>query len=221
MAGAVSPRDQVTPAEWERALRVAQIPSDVMYAIGLQESGTTLHGQRGFAPWPWVLNVNEKGRFFRTREEAAEALAAEVERGNRRVAVGMLQIHLRWNGYRVSDPLTLLEPSVNLRVAAEVLAECGERFPDTFGKLACYYSGDLDEEGRWYARQVLARAGRDSREPVQQARRAPRPTAVSRPSYMVAALTPNRSAEDAAFLRSLARQPVSDRQVMVLLEGTP
>ncbi len=221
LAGAVTARDQVMPAEWERALRVAQIPSEVMYAIGLQESGTTLGGQRGYAPWPWVLNVNEKGRFFRTREEAADALAAEIERGNRRVAVGMLQIHLRWNGHRVSDPLTLLDPSVNLRVAADVLAECGQRFADTFGKLACYYSGDADEEGRWYARQVLARAGHRGGNEVQQAQRVPRQAADPRPRYMVAAIAPTRSAEDVAFLSSLAREPVGDRQVVLLEEGTP
>jgi hypothetical protein len=213
--------DQVSRAEWQRALQVAQVPAEVMYAIGLQESGTTLGGQRGFAPWAWVLNVNNEGRFFRTRAEASEALAAEVERGNRRVAVGMLQIHLRWNGHRVQDPLTLLDPSVNLRVAADVLAECGQRFPDTFGKLACYYSGDVDQEGRWYARQVLAKAGHRASAAAPSVRRAARAEAGSTPRYMVAAVAPRRTAEDEAFLRSLARDTGTDRQVMLLDEATP
>jgi hypothetical protein len=221
LVGAATERSQVSPVEWERALRVAQVPAEVMYAMGLQESGTTLAGQRGFAPWAWVLNVNNQGRFFRTREEASAALAAEVERGNRRVAVGMLQIHLRWNGHRVSDPLTLLDPSVNLRVAADVLAECGQRFPDTFGKLACYYSGDVDEEGRWYARQVLAKAGHRSNGAVQKARRTTHPAVHATPRYMVAAVTPRRTAEDEAFLRSLARDTGTDRQVVLLQEATP
>jgi len=220
-AGAATERSQVSQVEWDRALRVAQVPAEVMYAIGLQESGTTLKGQRSFAPWAWVLNVNNEGRFFRTREEASAALEAELGRGNRRVAVGMLQIHLRWNGHRVRDPLTLLDPSVNLRVAADVLAECGQRFPDVFGKLACYYSGDVDQEGRWYARQVLAKAGHRSTGAVQKARATTHPAVHAPPRYMVAAVPPRRTAEDEAFLRSLARDSGNDRQVVLMQEATP
>ena len=221
LAGAVTERDQVSPAEWDRALQVAQVPSEVLYAIGLQESGTTLGGKRGFSPWPWVLNVNEKGRYFRTREEAAAALAEEVAKGNRRVAVGMLQIHLRWNAFRVSDPLTLLDPSVNLRVAAEVLQECGKRFQDVFGKLACYYSGDIDEEGRWYARQVLRRAGQPAPAYAAAPARGSRPAVTTPPAYMVAALAPTRTEEDAAFLRAFARDADTERRVVLLGEDTP
>ena len=221
VAGAATERSQVSQVEWERALRVAQVPAEVMYAIGLQESGTTLKGQRSFAPWAWVLNVNNEGRFFRTREEASAALEAEIERGNRRVAVGMLQIHLRWNGHRVRDPLTLLDPSVNLRVAADVLAECGQRFPDVFGKLACYYSGDVDQEGRWYARQVLAKAGHRPSGEVKQARRTERKPAWTPQRHMIAAVAPRRTAEDEAFLRSLARDARIDREVVLIEEARP
>jgi len=221
LAGAVTAQDQVTPAEWARALQVANVPSEVLYAIGLQESGTTLGGARGFAPWPWVLNVNDQGRYFRTREQAEAALAQEVARGNRRVAVGMLQVHLRWNGARVSDPLTLLDPSVNLRVAADVLADCGRRFADTFGKLACYYSGAVDAAGRGYASKVLARAGLPTGPSVPVAARPRRRTATTAAPYMVAALVPTRSAEDVAFLRAFASDTVSDRRVVLFAERWP
>jgi hypothetical protein len=167
------------------------------------------------------LNVNNEGRFFRTREEASAALEAEIARGNRRVAVGMLQIHLRWNGHRVRDPLTLLDPSVNLRVAADVLAECGQRFPDVFGKLACYYSGEVDQEGRWYARQVLAKAGHRPSGEIKQARRPERKAAWSPQRHMIAAVAPRRTAEDEAFLRSLARDAGIDREVVLIEEARP
>jgi hypothetical protein len=221
-AGAVSEHDQVSREEWERALKVADVPAEILYAIGLQESGTTLGGQRGFAPWPWVLNVNYRGRYFRTRDEARDALALEVKRGNQNVAVGMLQIYLRYNGHRVSDPLTLLDPSVNLQVAAEVLADCGQVYPDTFGKLACYYSGDMDAAGRWYARQVFSRAGLQL--PSSTVRLAatatPKrpPQRKKVPTYFVAALAPTRNAEDVAFLRVFGR--AANREVRVIsVEG--
>lgn len=221
-AWAVSEGDQVSREEWDRALQVAGVPAEIMYAIGLQESGTTLGGKRGFAPWPWVLNVNYQGRYFTTQEQARAALADEVQRGNKNVAVGMLQIYLRYNGHRVSDPLTLLDPSVNLRVAAEVLADCGQLYPDTFGKLACYYSGDMDAAGQWYARQVFGRAGLPPPANPQRLAALTTPKATTRkhkvPKYFVAAVTPTRTAEDVAFLRVLGRG--IDREARVIsIEG--
>jgi hypothetical protein len=224
-ASAVSAGDQVSREEWDRALQVADVPAEIMYAIGLQESGTTLGGKRGFAPWPWVLNVNYEGRYFRTHEDARAALAREIQRGNQNVAVGMLQIYLRFNGHRVSDPLTLLDPSVNLKVAAEVLADCGQAYPDTFGKLACYYSGDMDAAGRWYARQVFSRAGlQPPQTTVRVAARAtpkPAPKRKKVPTYFVAALAPTRNEEDVAFLKVFGRSAERDERVISVEGVTP
>lgn len=216
---AMTTRDQVTLKEWTAALEEADVPSEIMYAIGLQESGTTLGGQRNYAPWPWVLNVNNEGHYFKSKEEAQAALAREVERGNRNVAVGMLQIHLRYNGFRVEDPLSLLEPSVNLRIAAEVLRECGKTYPDTFSKVACYYSGDVDAAGHGYAAQVFRRAG--LRGTVVTTVRRDASTWRRPPSLWAAASAPLVSADDIAFLKSLRRTTDPEPRVIVLDGLTP
>jgi hypothetical protein len=216
---AMTTRDQVTLKEWTAALEEADVPSEIMYAIGLQESGTTLGGQRNYAPWPWVLNVNNEGHYFKSKEEAQAALAREVERGNRNVAVGMLQIHLRYNGFRVEDPLSLLEPSVNLRIAAEVLRECGKTYPDTFSKVACYYSGDVDAAGHGYAVQVFRRAGLRGTAVTTVRRDAS--TWRRPPSLWAAASAPLVSADDIAFLKSLHRTTDPEPRVIVLDGLTP
>lgn len=216
---AMTTRDQVTLKEWTAALEEADVPSEIMYAIGLQESGTTLGGQRNYAPWPWVLNVNNEGHYFKSKEEAQAALAREVERGNRNVAVGMLQIHLRYNGFRVEDPLSLLEPSVNLRIAAEVLRECGKTYPDTFSKVACYYSGDVDAAGHGYAAQVFRRAGLRGTAVTTVRRDAS--TWRRPPSLWAAASAPLVSDDDIAFLKSLRRTTDPEPRVIVLDGLTP
>lgn len=218
-ASAMTTRDQVTLKEWNAALEEADVPSEIMYAIGLQESGTTLGGQRNYAPWPWVLNVNNEGRYFKSKEEARAALAREVERGNRNVAVGMLQIHLRYNGFRVEDPLSLLEPSVNLRVAAAVLRECGKAYPDTFRKVACYYSGDVDAAGHGYATQVFRRAGLQGTAATTARRNAA--TRRRPPSFWAAASKPLVSVDDIAFLKSLRRTTDPEPRVILLDGLTP
>lgn len=151
---------EITKQDWLAAVARAQVPSEVLFGLSLQESGTTMSGRREYAPWPWTLNVSEEGRYFDSQDEALSVLERELKAGNRRIAVGMFQIHVRYNGHRVADVRTLLDPLVNLRVAAEVLADCAATYEKLEDRLSCYYSGDVDEAGEDYARNVLARAAR-------------------------------------------------------------
>ena len=166
-ANVASAQDTVSPQSWMDALEVSGIPSDILFAMSLRESGTTFKKKRDFAPWPWVLNVGyvetevidgeevsslkHKAHYFKSREEAAKALAIQVAAGNEHVAVGMYQIYLKYNGHRVDNVLDLLDPTVNLRIAAEVLRDCGKRHKTVDDRLSCYYSGDVDEAGVGYA----------------------------------------------------------------------
>ena len=177
-ANVVSAQDMVSPQSWKDALEISGIPSDILFAMSLRESGTTFKDKRDFAPWPWVLNVGyldtelidgdevtslkHKAHYFKSREEAAIVLAAQVAAGNEHVAVGMYQIYLKYNGYRVDNVLDLLDPTVNLKIAAEVLHDCGKRHKTVGDRLSCYYSGDVDEAGVGYAdgvRQLAKKYG--------------------------------------------------------------
>jgi hypothetical protein len=90
---------QSAMAEIPRAYRIIAdqygIPADVFFAIALQESGKS--GQDKFLPWPWTLNIDKKGHYFETREEAEIALLTAMDKAARegkvgRVAVGIGQI---------------------------------------------------------------------------------------------------------------------------------
>jgi hypothetical protein len=151
---------EISTDAWLDAVKVAGVPSEVLFAVSLQESGTTFGGKRKYRPWPWVLNISNAGAFYATREEAEKALNEELSKGNRNVAVGLFQIHLRFNGHRVADPRSLLDPTTNLRIAAEVMKDCGTTYPSLPDQIACYYSGDPDEAGQWYAGRVLKLADR-------------------------------------------------------------
>jgi len=140
---------------WFEAMRIAQVDSEVLYGIALMESGTSFNGMRSFGPWPWVMNINEKPKFYSSREAARESLSKEVAEGNKQIAVGMWQIHLRYNSHYVDDPLDLVDPVTNLYVAAMVLRECGSRYGTLRDILSCYHSGDVDRAGIDYAERVI------------------------------------------------------------------
>lgn len=151
---------EIREENWREAMRIGRVNSEILYAISLQESGTSFNGMRKYGPWPWTMNVNEKARYYSSREAARDALAQEVANGNQRIAVGMWQIYLRYNGHLVEDPLDLLDPVTNLFAAAKVLRECGDAYGKTREVLSCYYSGDVDKAGLDYAERVLTLAER-------------------------------------------------------------
>lgn len=146
---------EIQESHWLEAMRISRVDSELLYAISLQESGTSFNGMRQYGPWPWTMNIKEEGRYYSSREAARRALAHEVEAGNRSIAVGMWQIYLYYNGHFVEDPLDLLDPVTNLMVAAKVLRKCGDKYETTRHVLSCYHSGDLDDEGLAYADRVL------------------------------------------------------------------
>lgn len=149
---------EIQESHWLEAMRIGRVNSEVLYAISLQESGTSFNGMRKYGPWPWTMNINEEARYYSSREAARKALKEELKAGNERVAVGMWQIYLRYNAHYVEDPLDLIDPVTNLFVAAKVLRGCGDIYDTTREVLSCYYSGNVDEAGLAYADRVLALA---------------------------------------------------------------
>ena len=159
---------EIREEHWFEAMEIGGVDSQILYAIALRESGTSFNGMRAYGPWPWVMNITEVGcdsdecherpHFYSSREAARHVLAAEIEKGNRQIAVGMWQIHLRYNSHYVESPLDLIDPVTNLYVAAMVLRDCGRIYNATYEVLSCYYSGDVDEAGLGYAESVLSLA---------------------------------------------------------------
>lgn len=112
----------VPPPAYQLAARDADIPSAVLYAVALQESGVTLRGRR--VPWPWTLNVAGQARRFQTREAAcADLRRALREVPDTRIDVGLGQINVGYQTHRYNHPCELLDPYRNLAIAATILRE--------------------------------------------------------------------------------------------------
>lgn len=117
-------------AEIPRAYRVIAdlygVPADVFFSIALQESGKS--GKDKFLPWPWTLNINNKGYYFETREQAEIALLRAMENAQQqgkvgRVAVGLGQIYMPSHVNQFNSPIQALDPTHNLHYAARLLTE--------------------------------------------------------------------------------------------------
>jgi len=112
----------IPPPAYQLAARDAGIPSAVLYAVALQESGVTLRGRR--VPWPWSLNVAGQARRFQTREAACADLRRALREVPRtRIDVGLGQINVGYQAGRFDHPCELLDPYRNLAIAAAILRE--------------------------------------------------------------------------------------------------
>lgn len=113
---------EIPPPAYQLAAHDAGIPSAVLYAVALQESGIELRGRR--TPWPWTLNVAGQARRFQTREAACANLRRALrEVPATRIDVGLGQINAGYQAHRFDHPCELLDPYRNLALAATILRE--------------------------------------------------------------------------------------------------
>ncbi|WP_442867319.1 transglycosylase SLT domain-containing protein [Acidovorax sp. GBBC 1281] len=121
-ASAAAQAQEMPPPAYQIAARRADIPSAVLYAVALQESGWQRGGR--VVPWPWTLNVAGDARRFHNRGDACAGLQRALrEVPSTRVDAGLGQINLGYQKHRYDRPCDLLDPYRNLAIAAEILRE--------------------------------------------------------------------------------------------------
>jgi soluble lytic murein transglycosylase-like protein len=113
---------------WEVAGREYGVPSELLYAIAIQESKVSADG--GVIAWPWRLRVDNKAYKFESLDETVIALESFIASGisSWKIDVGIMQTNLYWTyerrGYdKLYDLRELIEPRVNIGIGAAVLKE--------------------------------------------------------------------------------------------------
>ena len=113
---------EVPPPAYQLAAQQAGVPSPVLYAVALQESGARLRGR--LIPWPWTLNVAGRAERYATRAEACAGIRRALARTPaNRIDAGLGQVNLGYHAHRYAHPCELLDPYRNLAIAAEILRE--------------------------------------------------------------------------------------------------
>jgi len=118
----IASAQEVPPPAYQLAAQRAGIPSPVLFAVALQESGARLHGR--LIPWPWTLNVAGQAKRYATRVEACAGLRRALARTPAsRIDAGLGQVNLGYHAHRYEHPCDLLDPYRNLAIAADILLE--------------------------------------------------------------------------------------------------
>ena len=103
------------------AARASGVPISVLKAISLTETGRKRAG--AFRPWPWTVNMEGKGVWFDTEDEARAYVYDHYKRGARSFDVGCFQINYRWHGEAFASIDEMFDPMANALYAANFLLE--------------------------------------------------------------------------------------------------
>lgn len=144
---------ETPPPAYQLAAQRAGIPSSVLYAVALQESGVRRDGR--LIPWPWSLNVAGQSRRYVSRAEACAGLHQALwQVPPTRVDVGLGQINLGYQKHRYTQPCDVLDPYANLAMAAEILREQHTPGEDWLLAIGRYHRPAGGEPAARYRRSV-------------------------------------------------------------------
>lgn len=105
----------------ERAIvggaRRSGVPESVLHAISLTETGRRVGGR--LRPWPWAINREGQGYWFRDRDEALAFARSSVAAGRKSFDVSCFQINYLWHGQNFPS----LESMFDLDTAADYAAQ--------------------------------------------------------------------------------------------------
>ena len=144
---------EVPPPAYQLAAQRTGIPSTVLYAVALQESGIRRSGR--IVPWPWSLNIAGESRRFTTRAEACAGLQQAMRSTpHTRIDAGLGQINLGYQKHRFTSPCELLDPYRNLAIAADILREQHTPGEDWLRAIGRYHRPAGGEPAARYRRSV-------------------------------------------------------------------
>ena len=143
------------------------IPPALLSAVTRTEAGRRFPASGRAEAWPWVFNQGGRGHFFKTKEEAIQAVRLLLARGIRNIDVGCMQVNLRFHPRAFTSLEEAFDPLSNMAYGAHFLKQLQRSGRSWREALADYHSTD-DDRGIAYRRRVEA-IWREERSRLQNA----------------------------------------------------
>ena len=111
--------------------------------------------QYGGYPWPWTLNIEGKSYYFKSKEQAYEALKKAVNAGRISIDIGICQVNWLYHSKRFQSLWDALDPAKNIAVSDAILTELYERYRNWAKAIACYHNCSDPVRGANYVNQYI------------------------------------------------------------------
>ncbi len=134
--------------------RTQRIPSQLLSAVSLAESGRWDKANRALFAWPWTVTAGGKGRFFATKGKAIAQVRRLQSRGVRNIDVGCMQINLYYHKGAFATLEEAFDPDMNVAYAARFLRRLNDARRSWTMAVGLYHSSSRARHYR-YRRKVL------------------------------------------------------------------
>jgi hypothetical protein len=133
------------------------IPTGMLQAIGIVESGRRNDATGARLPWPWTTNAEGESHFFDTKEMAVAWTRQAQARGVRSIDTGCAQVNLMHHPSAFVSLEAAFDPAVNANYAARFLkglrdTAAGGNWMTAVG----YYHSQTPQLAEVYRQQVHA-----------------------------------------------------------------
>lgn len=149
--------------------REAGIPSQLLAAVALAESGRWDKTDSANFAWPWTVTAEGKGQFFATKAEAIAHVQRLRARGLRNIDVGCMQINLLHHPNAFASLEEALDPQANVAYATGFLKQLFEKHRSWIVAVGNYHSATPEFHMRY--RQKVTKLWNDERRRDAEARR--------------------------------------------------
>jgi hypothetical protein len=138
------PQNQLCAKYIAHYQEIEDIPSHLLTAISLVESGRWDDNKKQKSAWPWTVMAEGKGAFFPTKALAVAKVKGLQNRGISNIDVGCMQVNLRYHGKAFTSVEQALEPSANVAYAARYLKDLRKKNKSWAQAVAYYHSATWD-----------------------------------------------------------------------------
>jgi Transglycosylase SLT domain len=147
------PVDGLCAALARQAERTEGIPSGLVEAVALAESGRWLADEGTTRPWPWTITAGADSFFLSSKPEALRKVHELRSQGRSNIDVGCMQINLGYHGDAFASVAEALEPAANVAYGAQFLKKLQEESQSWAHATARYHSRH-PQRGQAYREKV-------------------------------------------------------------------
>ncbi len=130
---------------------------DLLQTIAIVESGKWSNLQNRYVAWPWTVNINGKGYYFETREEAVKAVKEGLAKHAKSIDVGCMQLNWKYHGKEFGSIEEAFEPEKNVAYSAKYLRSLYKASGRDWKKAAKKYHSSNPKEAEVYTKRLQDR----------------------------------------------------------------
>lgn len=136
--------------------KVYQIKKHMLTTISNVETGRWNEKHQQKTAWPWTVNAQGKGMFFKTKAEAVKEVKRLQAEGVKSIDVGCMQINLAYHPDAFKNVEEAFDPQVNVEYAAKFLKNLYENNGKDWIKAAMAYHSSVPGKALQYKKKIVS-----------------------------------------------------------------